>query len=154
VAERIRLSSENVQLREELSKKAEAQATSQQVLRLTAANIELEAKLEIQVKEKDDEIDYLRKHLGPSEKRHKKSQDQAALLREIISLKEELKQAKHLEASEMREKKSNEDALLGEIASLKGELELQKKLAARSFTALKESSICSLRLLQAERDST
>lgn len=90
VAERIRLSAENAQLREQLSKQTDIHATSQHMIRLSAENANLKAKLEEQAREKDDEIEYLRKHLSPTPRRKKKSQDEAALLDEIASLKDQM----------------------------------------------------------------
>jgi predicted phage tail protein len=90
VAERIRLSAENVQLREQLSHRADIEITSQHVIRLSAENEDLKIKLE----ERDDEIEYLRKHLSPTPSRKKKSKDEDALKEKIASLNEELEYQK------------------------------------------------------------
>lgn len=94
VAERIRLSAENVQLREQLGQLTDVQAHSKRLIRLREENFELKTKLEEQAREKDDEIDYLRKHLSPTPRRKKKSKNEAALLEEIASLKEQLEYQK------------------------------------------------------------
>ena len=93
VAERIRLSAENVQLREQLSHRADIEITSQHVIRLSAENEDLKIKLE-ERREKDDEIEYLRKHLSPTPSRKKKSKDEDALKEKIASLNERIRISK------------------------------------------------------------